>query len=229
MAEDSIFERLITLPLFQGMSRSDLQAITGHTRFDFKKHPQGDVIVEEGTPCQHLHFLLAGSIYVTTEADDHGYLITEDQKAPAIFQLENIFGLNQRFTHTYTAREDCSLMSITKQEVIQLSSHYEIFRFNLLNIISTQTHKNNRRLLRSAPRSLEERITRFFEARCTRPAGEKTIAIKMTRLAEEMNTKRIYTSNALHKMQDKGLLQLSRGKIYIPALEKLLLMRNFIK
>lgn len=120
MAEDSIFERLITLPLFQGMSRSDLQAITGHTRFDFKKHTQGDMIVEEGTPCQHLYFLLAGAVYVTTEADDHGYQITEDQKAPAIFQLENIFGLNQRFTHSYTAREDSSLMSITKQEVIQL-------------------------------------------------------------------------------------------------------------
>ena len=44
----------------------------------------------------------------------------------------------------------------------------------------------------------------------------------MTRLAEEMNVKRIYVSNALNEMEEKGLIQLYRGIIVIPSLENLI-------
>ena len=44
----------------------------------------------------------------------------------------------------------------------------------------------------------------------------------MTRLAQELNTKRLYISQALNEMQSEGLLTLSRGKIQVPALEKLI-------
>ena len=45
---------------------------------------------------------------------------------------------------------------------------------------------------------------------------------EMTRLAEEMNVKRIYVSKALNELQSEGLIQLERGRIYIPALENLI-------
>ena len=44
----------------------------------------------------------------------------------------------------------------------------------------------------------------------------------MTRLAEEMNVKRIYVSNALNEMEEKGLIKLYRGIIVIPSLENLI-------
>ena len=105
----------------------------------------------------------------------------------------------------------------------KLSDKFEIFRINLLNLISTQTQKNNRRLFRVPPKTLSERITRFFESHCIRPAGEKMFYIKMTRLAEEMNVKRIYVSNALNEMQNLKLIKLYRGRIHIPSLEKLII------
>lgn len=206
-----------------GMSRSDLLDIAGQTKFDFKKVEDGETIVREGEACQRLYFLLSGEIMVITEADDHGYRIEEDIFAPEIFQIERIFGLTQRFTHTYIAKHGCSLMSISKQEMQKLSDKFEIFRINLLNLIATQTQKNNRRLFRVPPKTLSERITRFFESHCIRPAGEKMFYIKMTRLAEEMNVKRIYVSNALNEMQDRKLIKLYRGRIHIPSLEKLII------
>ena len=44
----------------------------------------------------------------------------------------------------------------------------------------------------------------------------------MTRLAEELNDSRLDVSIALNHLQDKGLIQLSRGKITVPAMEDLL-------
>ena len=44
----------------------------------------------------------------------------------------------------------------------------------------------------------------------------------MTRLAEEINTKRIYISNTLNEMEAKGLIKLYRGIVVIPDLEMLI-------
>lgn len=159
---------------------------------------------------------------MVTEADDHGYSIEEDISAPEIFQAETIFGLNQRFTHTYIAKTDCSIMRLEKQEILKLSGLFQIFRINFINLISAQSQKLSRRLLRVPPKSLEERIIRFFEFHCLRLGGEKIIRVKMKRIAEEVNDSRLDVSRALNHLQDEGLLQLHRERITIPALEKLL-------
>ena len=109
MSENRLYDSLLVLPLFLGMSRNDLQQAAGTTRFDFKKVDTGETIVQEGEVCRRLFFLITGEINVITEADDHGYQIEEDIMAPEIFQPERIFGLTQRFTHTYVAKSNCSL------------------------------------------------------------------------------------------------------------------------
>ena len=43
----------------------------------------------------------------------------------------------------------------------------------------------------------------------------------MERLAEEVNDSRLNISHALNAMQAEGLLQLHRGRIEIPQLERL--------
>ena len=72
MADNSLYDILLSLPLFLGMSRNDLHEAAGKARFDFQKIAEGQTIVEEGERCLSLYFLLTGDIQVVTEADDHG-------------------------------------------------------------------------------------------------------------------------------------------------------------
>ena len=37
-----MYESLLSLPYFQGMSRDDITAILGKTTFEFKKYTEGD-------------------------------------------------------------------------------------------------------------------------------------------------------------------------------------------
>ena len=113
-------------------------------------------------------------------------------------------------------------MSVSKQEIMKLSDEHEIFRINLLNLVCTQPQTNHRRPSTAPAQTLSARLIRFFESHSVRPAGAKIFHIKMTRLAEEMNVKRIYVSKALNELQAEGLIQLERGRIYIPALENLI-------
>lgn len=221
MAENRIYDNLLALPLFLGMSRNDLQQAAGQTRFDFRKMEEGEVIVSDGDPCTHLYFLLDGEVMVKTTSSGHTYHIEEDIHAPEIFQPERIFGLHQHFTHTYIAKHPCSLLCIAKREVLKLADNFDIFRINLLNLISTQSQKLCERSLRTPAPTLEERIIRFFEANCVRPTGEKTFHIKMNDIAAEMNDSRLDVSRALNRLKNQGLILLHRCRIDIPTLEKL--------
>lgn len=209
-------------PLFQGMSQDDLTKIVGYVKFDFIKVERGKAVMHENDICDHLYFMLNGILEVRTPACDHGYTFVEHIHAPYTIQPERIFGLIQHYSHDFIAEETCGFVRIDKEEILKLSDNYFIFKLNLLNLLSREVQVCAREPWKSVPKNLEERIVRFIGQRCIRPAGRKEIFIKMTRLAEELNDSRLDVSIALNHLQDKGLIQLSRGKITVPAMEDLL-------
>lgn len=218
-----IYDRLLQFPLFQGMSHADLMQVAGHTKFDFSKLAAGKRLVKEGEPCSHLTFLTSGTLTAESQSDDHTCRVVERMNAPYTVQPEHLFGIGQRHTATFRALTPCSLISIDKQEVLLLLETQLVFRLNMLNLTATEAQRLRHRAWRQAPRSLRERIVRFFFSRCLYPAGPKTFYILMRQLGEELNESRIDISHALNQMQADQLLTLHRGRIEIPMLERLLM------
>ena len=223
MATLQIYEKLLLFPLFQGMSRDDLELVAGHTRFGFSKMNQGSTIVTEGDDCRQLLFLINGTLRVETMADDRSYMVVEQLEAPVILQPEVIFGYTQRYTHTYIAKTDVNLITVGKDEVLRLSEDFLVFRLNLLNMFATQTQKSSRLLWQHVPVTLEDRIVRFFAQHCIYPAGPKMFHVLMNRLAEELNDSRLDVSRALNALQRDGKIVLHRGRVEIPQRERLLM------
>jgi CRP-like cAMP-binding protein len=223
MATLQIYEKLLLFPLFQGMSRDDLEQVAGHTRFGFSKIAPGSTIVAEGDDCQQLYFLVSGTLRVETMSDDRGYTVVEQLEAPVILQPEVVFGYTQRYSHTYIAQTDSSFITVGKDEVLRLSEDFLVFRLNLLNMFATQTQKSSRLLWQHVPASLEDRIVRFFAQHCIYPAGPKVFHILMNRLAEELNDSRLNVSRALNALQREEKIVLRRGRVEIPLMERLLM------
>ena len=223
MAVLQIYDRLLQFPLFQGMSRDDLEIVAGHTRFGFQKVTAGRQIIHAGDPCTHLYFLINGSLRVETFSDDSRYSVTEQMSSPYILQQESIFGYYQRYTHNFYALTDANFLTLDKEEVVRLSEDFLVFRLNLMNHLATQSQKLIQMQWRRSPLSLRERIVRFFFQHTLYPAGPKTFHILMERLAEEVNDSRLNVSRALNRMQESGVIELHRGRIEIPQLERLLM------
>jgi len=222
MAVLQIFDKLLQFPLFQGMSRDDLEIVAGHIRFGFLKLNAGKTVVKSGDTCHQLYFLINGSMKVRSYADDYGYYVEEHISAPYIIQLESVFGYYQRYTRDFIAQTDVNFLTLDKEEVVRLTEDFLVFRLNMINHFATQTQKQMHQVWYRAPQSLEDRVVRFLTQRCLYPAGHKTFNILMTRLAEEVNDSRLNVSRILNDMQHRGLIVLSRGKIEVPQLERLL-------
>ena len=213
---------LLQLPLFQGMTQTELHELAAHTRFHFRKFDQNATIIKEGEICKDLFFLLQGDIEATTPADDHSYHVTEWLSSPAVLQPERLFGLSPSFTATFIAKTPCSVLSIDKEGVDKFIESSLIFRINFLNILSMRAQKLGRYPWKRYPQTLRARIIGFFEEHLHKPSGEKRFAIKMTTLAKELNEQRLNISKELNALQNESLLQMSRGIIRIPSFEKLL-------
>jgi DNA-binding IscR family transcriptional regulator len=76
--------------------------------------------------------------------------------------------------------------------------------------------------MENIPSTLEQRICRFFVSHCVHPGGRKVFMIKMNRLAAEVNDNRLHVSQSLHRMSEQGIIALSRGKIEIHSLERMI-------
>ena len=204
------------------MSRSDIADVVSQTKFGFVKFGRSKTIVNEGDACNGIYILISGTISTMSRADDNSYSLTETMKAPAVIQPERIFGLTQYYSLTVTAVTACSFIRLSKAEILRLSERYEIFRLNLLNMISTQGQRLSRLPWHPVPKDIHSKIIRFFLSRCQHPTGMKTFNIKMETLAHEIAESRLNVSRELNRMQAEGLIQITRGIIRIPSFEKLI-------
>ena len=222
MGRTGVYDKLLKIPLFTGMSMTELEAVVGETRLFFRKVEQGERVASDGDPCGRLVILVEGHLRVITFSDDRALAVEEEMSGCHVLQPECAFGLRQRFTHTYEALTPCSLISIDKKETLRLTSASLIFRLNLINLISTTLQKAGGKGWRRPPQCLEERMVRFQSDHCSFPTGKKVFRVKMERIAMEINENRRKVSQCLNAMQDQGKLTLRRGRIEVPALENLM-------
>ncbi len=221
--ELKIYDKLLQFTLFQGMSHADLMEVVTHTKFGFSKLTAGKRLVKEDTLCTHIIFLINGSLTADTTSDDHSCRVSETINAPYVVQPERIFGPSQRYTTTFRTLTDCNFITIDKQEVLLLMETQLVFRLNMVNLLAAESQRLSHHAWRTAPKTLRERIVRFFFSRSIYPAGAKTFYVLMNQIAAELNDSRLDISHALNEMQADGLITLHRGRIEIPLLERLLM------
>lgn len=223
--DQSFFDKLLLLPLFQGIGRGEFMEIAERIRIGFYKVNHEEILVEQDEFCSTLIFVLRGEICISRESDDHTYRLTEWNQQPMVIQPEALFGLNTRYTRSYSTTHAAEFIKVDKAAVRDILFYYPTFRINYLNLVSTQMQQTSRLLWRPMPQTLPERFVRFVAARSTRPAGRKDLEIKMEQLSDELLDTRLNVSKMLHKFANDGMLEMKRRHIIIPNLEKLI--QNF--
>lgn len=212
---DSMFDTLLQLPLFQGMTLDDLTMIVEKTKMHFEKRKQGELIEQAGTTCDHFTFILKGDVEVTTVSPDGLFAFTEYVSSPYLIEPQSLFGLYTTFVSTVKAVGEVATVRIDKPTIARVLFNYEIFRLNYQNIISGRAQSMHRRLWVTPVGNLRERMTQFFLVHMERVQGKKVVKVKMENLAQILNETRLNVSKVLNQMQDEGLLSLHRGEIEI--------------
>ncbi len=217
----SLVNALLATPLFQGMSRMDVQEIVAARRPLVATRAAGSVIARADSLCDRLIIVLSGAVTIIATSVPSRYQLTEHRAAPFVLPVEHLFGRRQQYAATYRAQVPSTLIVFSKRDMLALYDTYDVFRLNLLNGFVMRLAKARDRLWACAPLSLRQRIVQFLICRSTYPAGEKRLKITMNALAAELNTSRLNVSAALNSLAGEGYIALTRGEIFVPALEAL--------
>lgn len=220
--ESNFFQRLVNIPLFQGISRDDFISIASKIHFDFRTYQPGETIVCADDSCNELVCTISGVIHQVMRADDGSYTFRETIDRPVVIQPDRLFGLRPRYSATFVAVKETSVLTIPKNEVRDILFGYVTFHINYLNLVCSAKQTWESRLWKQLPDPLEERFVHFVYTRAMRPAGYKELEIGMVDLAKELVTTRLNVSKMLNKLKADDLIYLTRGHIVIPEFEKLI-------
>jgi len=221
--EKTMFDTLLSLPLFQGLGRADLNRILESTHLEFEKRAGGSVIVREGDLCEGVTFVLDGKVAIENVAADGSWLVEEELPTPTAIGIESLYGSRRTYTSTSKTRSQTRLLWVDKRTIAALTAYFEVFRINLLNHLSASLSRAQQPQWLPAPDTLEGRIVAWFRAHVARPAGQKQFRLTMSLLGKYLGEDYRYISRALHNLEHQGLLSLSRNTITIPAFEQLIM------
>lgn len=214
-------DRILMLPLFQGMCREDFQHISARIRIGFQRLQTGKVLAAAGADVTALHFLLSGSLTATLRLHENGMVFEETCSRQMVIEPEALFGLPTRYERTYAAAEPSEILSVDKWAVRDLLFHYPTFRINYVNMLSVMRQRSVRHLCRVPSPDVDERFVRMLNSLSLYPAGYKRLSTTRAVLARYLLTNEAKLFEVLRHYADRGLITQSRGRIDIPALEKL--------
>lgn len=218
----TIYAKLLRLPFFQGIDRDELEAMASKIRFDFQKYDEGAWIARENDRCATLTLVMTGSVEAEAISADHSYSLRELIDAPCAIEPERIFGLRQHLARGYRATTPCNVLRLQKDDVLRLCAQSLVFELNVLNTISTSAQRAGSAFWRTPPTTIPRKIATFVAHRSLRPAGPKTLSIRLTDLGSAIGESRLNVSRFLHGLEAQGLVALARQTIIIHRLEQLL-------
>lgn len=218
----TIYAKLLGLPFFQGIDRDELEAMASKIRFDFQKYDEGAWIARENDRCATLTLVMTGSVEAEAISADHSYSLRELIDAPCAIEPERIFGLRQHLARGYRATTPCNVLRLQKDDVLRLCAQSLVFELNVLNTISTSAQRAGSAFWRTPPTTIPRKIATFVAHRSLRPAGPKTLSIRLTDLGSAIGESRLNVSRSLHGLEAQGLVALARQTIIIHRLEQLL-------
>ncbi len=217
-----MYENLLCLPYFQGMGKDDITAILDKVKMEFTNHDDNGTLCTKGDECNKFTIITKGEITSIVTDEEGTFSITEEHKAPYAIEPHSMFGYDTRYKKTYTAKNNCTTLSIDKNYFFGELSKHSIFIINFINLISRKAQLANTSIWQFTPTSIEGRIIAFIAQRSETTHGCKRLNIKMERLAEILCETRLNISRALNNLQSKELVTLNRKEIYIPDFKKLL-------
>lgn len=210
-----MYENLMTLPLFKGVSYNRVSEIVGKTRLGFLKYLPGDSLVRVGEPCTGIKFIITGNVRLTIHNVSDRFRVMQTLNAPSVISPDFLFGRDTLYPADGVAIDTVSVMQIAKSDFISLLHEDEIILFNYLNILSTNAQKAINGVMALTSGSLEERIAFWIIALTQMDATDIVLQARQRDLYALFGVQRTSFMAALDSLRDRGIITYSANEINV--------------
>lgn len=214
---------LTRLPLLQGISSTDLLGWEDALRLEIDEFSASRMpLIRQGDNCSLLLWLVEGELQREHQSADGLFAVRSVLKGPALIEVDRLFGLLPTYQNTYTPLTDVRMLGIRKSLVGSHLMKNEVFRLNLLNLLSAIAQKRQTALMPNALFTAEERLIHFLRTLIPDGKGQVDVLVQMNDLADYIGETRLTVSRLLNAWQRQGSIRLGRARFTILDIEALL-------
>ncbi len=218
---------LTRLPLFQGISSTDLLNLEEAMRLDLEEfHASKQPLIRQGDPCSKLVYLVEGELKRERRSADDRFSTRSSLRGPAVIEVDRLFGLTPTYEYSYHIQTDIKVLAIRKTLISSHLMKSEVFRLNLLNTLSAIAQKKSAALLPVQMNNAEERLRHFVGTLFQDSEGEVELFIQMTDIARYIGETRVTVSRVLNGLNQEGSIRLGREHFTIHDIKAFLNKRN---
>lgn len=221
MAADSIYENLLTLPLFRGLSHTRISEIVGKTPLSFLKYLPDSPIVQAGAPCDGLKFVIQGSVRLIIQNFTDRFRIMQTLSAPSVISPDFLFGRDTHYPADCHSIDTVSILHVAKNDFITLLREDEVILFNYLNMLSTNAQKAINGVISLTTGSLEERIAFWIIALTQMDATDIVLQGRHRDLYALFGVQRTSFMEALNNLAERGMITYGNNEISVVSRREL--------
>lgn len=137
----TMYEKLMALPIFKGISANTLSLFLEVTPLEFKNYRVGELLGAAGAECHGLKCLLSGEIDISYPLYNGLVQLVAHYGSGKILGLEHLYGMSNQYTGAIKATRPCSTAEMTKSQYFRIVEENKVCLINLLNYLSYRSQK----------------------------------------------------------------------------------------
>jgi len=212
---NSMYETLLGLPLFAGVSHQKISEIVGKHKFHFLKYAPGHTIITEGETCTHMKSVIAGSVRLITESPDGKFRVLQTISAPDIITPDFFFGRTTHYPASAKAIDSVGILQIDKGDFLNIMNSDSIFLLNYLNILSMNAQLSVEGVLALTSGSLEKRIAYWIVALTQTNAKDIVLECRQRDMYAVFGVPRQSLVSALDNLKKNGIIEYTAHQISV--------------
>ena len=212
---NSMYDILLELPLFKGISRETLSELVTTIPLHFLKYEKNETLVNAGDPCNHIKFIIGGSVRSSITNNDKKFTVSQTLTAPDVIAPDYLFGRSTHYPCTVIANDSAAILQIDKKEYLRILNTDKVFLLNFLNILSMNAQKGVDGILALTSGTLDERLAYWILALTQKSGTDITLTCKTRDLYLLFGVQRSSFMTTLDSMKERGYIDYGPGIMYI--------------
>lgn len=212
---DNMFDTLMRLPLFQGISHERISTLIEKYPFHFLKFADGDTIIHQGQECTHMRFLVSGQVQVTTPSSALRVSLKQVLSAPNVIGPDYLFGRYTQYPYDVTALGTCGILQLSKAHYVEILQSDKVFLFNILNYLSRNSQRHTFALLHQSRGLIGERFAKLILSLTTAKSEHVVLTFKQKDLCTLLGARRTSLINALAELEQQQIIKTGLTSIQV--------------
>ncbi len=220
---DNIFDKLLHLPLFQGVTQERLEEVVEKIPFHFLKFKRGATILDCGDPCTHVRFVISGKVRMEYSSRELKFKISHELSSPEVISPDYLFGLDTSYPFSVVAVEECGILQVAKQDYVSIVQSDKVFVYNILNYLSRNSQSMKSLLLNIEQVTVLERIAMLVNTFTTQRATDIKLSFRLRDLCRLLGARRPALKTAIDYLIENDMIAMpNNGTIFINDRNQLL-------